>query len=446
MINFNDIKSIIQKTFKSSLVVNITTVALITILVKGFGFYKEVVVASNIGLSELLDTFFIALLLPGFINQVFLIAFKSVFIPNYVAELKGGDNTGTVQSTSFLITLGAGLVFTLVAFLFTDVFLETFFNGHSEDYYQLVKTQFYYLAPCIVIWGFCALLEGMLNIYNEFKFASIHPILTSISMLVCLLIFKEELQEKVLAVGMLIGSSLELLLLIIVCLRKQIINLKKVDFQNKNVKMMFNQLPARVSSGFLTGLIPVTDQYFAATLAVGSIAALNYGMKIPAFFSSIIVMALGSVLLPYFSNLNYDNRELAFKKLMTILKVLFISLIIIVIPLIIFSTPIIAILFERNAFKADDTILVANIQMIFLISIPFTICGDAIVRFLTSINKNAFLAYVSFGTMIFNFILDYIFMQYYGILGIAICTTVVQILKVLIFIQYARKQQQLPIT
>ncbi|PNQ73165.1 virulence factor MviN [Hanstruepera neustonica] len=428
------------------MVVNITTVALITILVKGFGFYKEVVVASNIGLSELLDTFFIALLLPGFINQVFLIAFKSVFIPNYVAELKGGDNTGTVQSTSFLITLGAGLVFTLVAFLFTDVFLETFFNGHSEDYYQLVKTQFYYLAPCIVIWGFCALLEGMLNIYNEFKFASIHPILTSISMLVCLLIFKEELQEKVLAVGMLIGSSLELLLLIIVCLRKQIINLKKVDFQNKNVKMMFNQLPARVSSGFLTGLIPVTDQYFAATLAVGSIAALNYGMKIPAFFSSIIVMALGSVLLPYFSNLNYDNRELAFKKLMTILKVLFISLIIIVIPLIIFSTPIIAILFERNAFKADDTILVANIQMIFLISIPFTICGDAIVRFLTSINKNAFLAYVSFGTMIFNFILDYIFMQYYGILGIAICTTVVQILKVLIFIQYARKQQQLPIT
>ncbi len=416
--------------------------ALITILVKGFGFYKEVVIASNIGLSELLDTFFIALLLPGFINQVFLIAFKSVFIPNYVAELKGGNNVGTVQSTSFLITLVAGITFTGIAFLFTDVFLDLFFAGHTEDYYNLIKTQFYFLAPCIVIWGFCALLEGILNIYNEFKFASIHPILTSIAMLVCLLGFKEQLQEKVLAVGMLIGCSLELLLLASVCFYKKIIDLKKVDFQNKNVRIMFNQLPARVSSGFLTGLIPVTDQYFAATLAIGSIAALNYGMKIPAFFSSIIVMALGSVLLPYFSNLNYDNRELAFKKLTTILKVLFISLIVVVIPLIIFSTPIISILFERNAFKADDTALVANIQMIFLISIPFTICGDAIVRFLTSINKNAFLAYVSFGTMLFNFILDYIFMQFYGILGIAICTTVVQILKVLVFMQYARKQKK----
>ena len=445
MIKLDDIKAIIRKTSKSSLVVNIATVALITILVKGFGFYKEVVVASNIGLSELLDTFFIALLIPGFINQVFLIAFKSVFIPNYVAELKGGDNVGTIQSTSFFITFVIGLLLTGVAFLFTDIFLETFFAGHTESYYQLIKTQFYFLAPCIVIWGFCALLSGLLNIYNEFKFASIHPILTSISMLVCLLFFKDELQEKVLAVGMLIGCSLELLLLISVCTYKKIIKLKKIDFKNKNVKMMFNQLPARVSSGFLTGLIPVTDQYFAATLAIGSIAALNYGMKIPAFFSSIIVMALGSVLLPYFSNLNFDNRALAFKRLITILKVMFISLVVIVIPLIIFSTPIISFLFERNEFKADDTVLVANIQMIFLISIPFTICGDAIVRFLTSINKNVFLAYVSFGTMILNLILDYIFMKLYGVIGIALCTTVVQILKVLIFIQYAKKQQKLQV-
>lgn len=157
-------------------------------------------------------------------------------------------------------------------------------------------------------------------------------------------------------------------------------------------------------------------------------------------------MALGSVLLPYFSNLNFDNRALAFKRLTTILKVLFISLVIIVIPLIIFSTPIISFLFERNEFKADDTTLVANIQMIFLISIPFTICGDAIVRFLTSINKNVFLAYVSFGTMILNLILDYIFMKLYGVIGIALCTTVVQILKVLIFIQYAKKQQNLKVS
>ena len=442
MITLKDIKALAQKTFKSALVINVITVAIITVLVKGFGFLKEVVIASNIGLSELLDTFFIAILLPGFIHQVFLVAFKSVFIPNYVAEMKDGKNIGTIQSTSFLITLITGLFLTGVAFLFTDVFLDFFFANHTDSYYSLIKSQFYFLAPCIVIWGLCALLSGLLNIYNEFKFATIYPILTSISMLVCLLFFKDQLQELVLAVGMLLGCISELLFLVSVCLYKKIISLKRVDFQNKNVRMMLNQLPARISSGFLTGLIPVTDQYFAATLAIGSIAALNYGMKIPAFFTSIIVMALSSVLLPYFSNLNFDNKALAFKRLTTIFKVLFISLVIIIIPLILFSNPIIAFLFERNEFKTDDTLLVANIQMIFLISIPFTICGDAIVRFLTSINKNAFLAYVSFGALLLNVVFDYIFMIYYGVLGIAICTTIIEVLKVFVFIKYARIQNK----
>lgn len=440
MINFKDIKAISRKTFKSAVVINVITVAIITVLVKGFGFFKEVVIASNIGLSELLDTFFIAILLPGFIHQVFLVAFKSVFIPNYVAELKGGGNTGTIQSTSFLITLLTGLFLTGIAFLFTDVFLDVFFANHSDNYYGLIKSQFYFLAPCIVIWGLCALLSGLLNIYDEFKFATIYPILTSLSMLVCLLFFKDQLQELVLAVGMLIGCISELLFLISVCIYKKIISLNKVDFQNSNVRMMLSQLPARISSGFLTGLIPVTDQYFAATLAIGSIAALNYGMKIPAFFTSIIVMALSSVLLPYFSNLNYDNKALAFKRLKTIFKILFVSLIIIIIPLIFFSNSIITFLFERNEFKADDSLLVANIQMIFLVSIPFTICGDAIVRFLTSINKNSFLAYVSLGALILNIVFDYIFMIYYGVLGIAICTTIIEILKVFVFIKYARIQ------
>jgi len=443
LIPIEDIKKAVKKLLKSSLLVNITTVALITILVKGFGFYKEIIIAGTFGLSELLDTFFIAVLLPGFINQVFLISFKSVFIPNYIAELKSSKNIGAIQSTIFLIVFCIGLIFIGISFLVTDVFLSTFFDGHTEAYYSLIKTQFYYLAPCILFWGFSPLLGGILNINNEFKYATVHPILTSISMIACLLFFKEELQEAVLAVGLMIGSILEFIFLLIVCLQKKLIVFTKPDFNNENVKMMLNQAPARMTSSFLTGLIPVTDQYFSAKLIVGSIAALNYGMKIPAFFSSIIVMALGSVLLPYFSNIAYDDIESAFKRLASILKILFISLCIIVIPLILFSNPIIELLFQRNNFTQENTDIVAQIQMIFLISIPFTICGDAIVRFLTSINKNSFLAYVSLGTLIFNFILDYIFMKLYGIIGIAICTTIVQIVKVIVFMQYTKRQSKL---
>ncbi|WP_055444747.1 murein biosynthesis integral membrane protein MurJ [Lacinutrix himadriensis] len=435
----------IKKLIKSPTFINIVTVAIISIFVKGLGFYKEIIVAGTFGLSELLDTFFIAALLPGFVSEVFINAFKAVFIPNYIAEKKSTNKIGAFQSASFIITLLIALFFIVISYLFTDVFLETLFKGHTQDYYDLVKTQLYYLLPCILFWGFASLLSGLLNIYDEFRYSSIYPVFTSITMLICLFFFKEQLQEKVLAVGMLAGSIVQFLFLLIVAINKNIITLNKPDFLAKNTVTMFKQVPAKVSSGFLTGLISATDQFFAAQLIIGSIAALNYGLRIPSFFVAIIVMALGNVLLPYFSKLSITNREEAFRLLYYILKRLFGALIIVSIVLIFLSDFIIELSFERDAFTEKDTEIVANIQRVFLLGLPFAICEIILVRFLTSINKNSYMAYVALISVILNIILDIILMEYYGIMGIALCTTLIQIFRFISFLKYTNKlkKQQL---
>ncbi|WP_452226936.1 murein biosynthesis integral membrane protein MurJ [Lacinutrix cladophorae] len=432
----------LKKAIKNPTVINVVTVAIIAIFVKGLGFYKEIIVAGSFGLSELLDTFFIAALLPGFINEVFLNAFKSVFIPNYIAEKKSTNRIGAFQSSSFIVTLSIALIFIGISYLFTDVFLETFFEGHTTDYYRLIKIQLYYLLPCILFWGFASLLSGLLNVYDEFRYASIYPVFTSIAMIICLLFFKEQLQEKVLAIGMLIGSISQFVFLLIVAINKGILKIDTPDFSGLHTQTMFKQVPAKVSSGFLTGLISVTDQFFAAQLIIGSIAALNYGLRIPAFFTAIIVMALGNVLLPYFSKLSLTNKEEAFKTLYYILKRLFIGLILVSIVLIFLSDFIVALCFERNEFSSEDTKVVANIQRMFLIGLPFTICGNIIVRFLTSINKNAFMAYISFATVILNIILDVVLMKFYGVFGIALCTALLQMFRSLVYLKYTTNQQK----
>ena len=435
--------SYLKQLWENPTVTNILTVAIIAIGVKGLGFYKEIVIASTFGLSELLDTFYIAALVPGFISQVFLSAFKSVFIPNYVAEQKTSKQIGAFQATSFLVTIVTAVLFIFISYLVTDVFLETFFSGHTESYYTLIKLQFRYLVPCILFWGLSSLLAGLLNIHDEFRYSSIYPVLTSIVIIVCLLFFSNTLGEAVLAIGTLIGSILQFLFLLFVAISKKIIHVKSPDFKSENAITMFQQVPAKISSGFLTGLIPVTDQYFAAQLIIGSIAALNYGLRIPAFITTIILLALGNVLLPYFSKLSIDNKEEAFRKLYFILKRLFIALIIVCVLLMSCSEYIIQFFFERDQFTAKDTQIVSDIMCMFLIGIPFTVCGNIIVRFLTSINKNVFMAYISFVTVILNIILDIIFMNYYGILGIDLCTAFLQIFRSLIYLKYTSKQYKL---
>ncbi|NHF61539.1 virulence factor MviN [Flavobacteriaceae bacterium TP-CH-4] len=432
------------KSLRNNVVVkNILLVGSITLLIKGIGFYKETLIASSFGLSVFLDTFFIAIIVPGFINNVFLGAFKSVFIPNYIAELNTKNNISSFQGTGFFVTAFISAAFMLIAFLFTDTYLDFFFPGHTTEYYNLIKSQFYYLLPCIALWGFSSLLSGLLNINDEFKYSSFESLFLPITIIVCLFFFKEPLGDKVLAVGTLAGAIVSFLFLIIVCFQKKIINISWPDLNNANARIMFAQVPAKVSSGLLTGMNVVVDQYFAAQLVIGSIAAINYGRKIPAFLSGLLVIALTNVLLPYFSKSLAKNKEKTFKTLFKMLKLIFVGVVVCIVLGILATDFMVALFFERKEFTSDDTEVVSNIQKIFLIYLPFSICGMVVVNFLTSINKNAFMAYVSLGALILNIILDYILMQYYGVFGIALCTTIVIILKNIILFYYTYKQSRI---
>ena len=113
----------------------------------------------------------------------------------------------------------------------------------------------------------------------------------------------------------------------------------------------------------------------------------------------------------------------------------------------IFTTPLlIEFLFERGEFTNKNTEIVSLIQIIFLVYAPFTVCGMVIVNFLTSINENNFMAKVSLIAVILNLVLDVIFMKFYGIFGIALCTTTVFIVRAIILYRYTlklKKQNQL---
>lgn len=427
----------LKRKFSGSTIVNIITVGLLTLFVKGLGFGKEIVIAENFGLSELLDTFYIAILVPSLIYHIFLGSFNSVFIPNYVSTLKFNKLfIGGFLSTSFLITAGVALLFFIFALLFTDVYLEVFFKGHTANYYDLIKKQFYYVAPCILFWGFSSIIHGLLTVDNEFRYSSLSSIFTPITIIFCLVFFKEALGDLVLAIGTLIGSILDFIFVSFIALKRKLIHLQKPDFLSSDIKTLFRQLPAKVSSSLLVGVNPFVDQYFSAQLVVGSIAALNYGLKIPAFAIGIVGLAVGNVMLPYFSKHAVDDIVKTFNKLQTMLKQLIIFSLIITIILFLFSSTIISLFFERDAFTSSDTAIVSRVQQMYLLQIPSYITGIIMVKFLTSINKNNFMVFTSVISLLLNICLNYILIEFLGVYGLALATSIVSFVNSIILYLY----------
>ena len=150
---------------------------------------------------------------------------------------------------------------------------------------------------------------------------------------------------------------------------------------------------------------------------------------------------MNNVLLPHFSKSVLENRDDAFRQLFKILKVVFVASSLIAIAGIITSDFFVSLFFERNEFTAQDSTLVSGLQKIILLYIPFKISGMLLVNFLTSINKNSYMAIVSFVSIVLNIILNFSLVKPYGVFGIAIATTIVVILRNLLLFHFTKIQK-----
>lgn len=437
-----NIKSLISNSLSklnSPVVKNVIIVAMVTFFIKVLAFFKETIVASKFGLGFDLDTFLVALLIPTFIQSVFLNSLTHLFIPNYIVELKSKDNIAGFQSIVFLIAFAVSILSILLAYFVIDLFLDEVFPNKSIEYYLQVKKQLFIILPCLILWGFNSVVSGLLEINNKFLISTIQGVLPVLTVILFLLYFKSYFGSMVLAYGSLYGSIISFIFILSFGIYHKVIFLGKPAMSKSSWEMV-NQLPPKISSSFLSALNNFIDQFFAGQLAIGSIAALNYGNRFPAFGVTIVIMAFGSVLLPHFSRLVNEDLKMAYSHLFKTLKIIFLGGILVVAIFILFSDSIIALWLERDQFTAEDTIKVSRIQQILLINVPFYLCTRIIVKFLTSINKNKFMAWVSLMNLFVNFILNIILIKYYDVYGLAFSTTLVLIISSFFYFGFTFKQ------
>lgn len=164
----------------------------------------------------------------------------------------------------------------------------------------------------------------------------------------------------------------------------------------------------------------------AAMLSPGSVAALGYGNRVIAFPITLITTALSTAVIPYFSKMVACEE---WKEVRRTLKHYIFLIVAVSFPLtgllLVFSEPIVQILFQRGSFTASDTHLVAQIQSFFALQIPVRGAGILIVRLISAMRSNQILMWGSGCNFIINIVLNYLFMQWFGVSGIALSTSCV---------------------
>jgi putative peptidoglycan lipid II flippase len=196
-----------------------------------------------------------------------------------------------------------------------------------------------------------------------------------------------------------------------------------------HVRHVASQYGAMVASMLLMSSTLLVDRSMAAMLAPGSVAALNYGSKIVGAVSGIVAMALYTAVLPYFSHMVVKKDWVGCQHtLKTYSYIVLVVTVPLTLGLLIFSRPLVRILFERGAFTSTDTLVVSGIQALYAFQIPFLVLAIPFTRALSSLGANHLIMYGSALALFLDVVLNIIFIKFLGVRGIALSTSVVYLL------------------
>jgi putative peptidoglycan lipid II flippase len=402
----------------NTFLVNTIKVSLISILVKVITFFKDIFITKFFIFDKILDSFFIGLIIPQFILGVFIYSINSIVVPNYLRESKENNkDIGSFTFTCLVVSLLFGLILTFISLIFYNNILMLF-SGSKTSYeaMMLAKTHFYFLIPTVIFSSISSFIGAIYNSKNKYTLTSSTPVITILTTIICLF-YVEKLGVFALSIGFTIGYFIEMIVIVLS------LNNSKIPFQfkfkfTKSVKDLMIQSVYKINASLFAACVMIVNQIYATKVGEGSLSMINYAQKIPLFINVVVTMSIGITILPYFSRKLYDSGYKT-KNFTKISFQLFISTALLVLILILFSYPIIELLFHRGNIKFSEIQIISNLQIIYFIQVPFYLISIVSVRLLTSMNKNKSTLYASIASLIVIYISNEFMSKYYGIYGIA---------------------------
>lgn len=401
-------------------------VGFMTIVVKFCSILKEILVAWRFGINDDLDAFFMAFIIISFFWNVIFGSLASAFLPVYV---KIKENKGIKSAQDFFShTLFINVILVLIVgllVLISNFYLPLLTQGFNINKLKLTNQLLWEMFPWLSFSGFALIYTSVLNSLKSFSIPALLNIIIPL-LTIIFLIFNAFPNIHLLTLAMDFGGLIELSILILMLNYHNLLLKPKWKEWNEDLGILLSQSFSMMMNSLIMSSSVIIDQSMTAKLGSGSVTALNYGNKLTALPLTLIVTPLNVSVFPYLSEMvakqNWIEAKNCIKKY---LKGIFILTIPLIILLINFSELLVKILFERGSFSAQDTILVSEIQICYLLQIPFYLASGFLAKYLSALLLNQVLGIVAVINIGLNIILNYWFSSFMGVAGIALSTSVV---------------------
>jgi putative peptidoglycan lipid II flippase len=407
------------------------TVGAYTAIVKAAGALKVVLTARAFGVSDGLDAYLIAFLLPSFISDTLAGALSSALVPTYieVREVQGAAAARRLYRSVLFAAVGLLTLVGLALAVLGPWALRPLALHFDGPKLALTASLFRVMSPIVPLSALNIIWRSILNTEGRFGFPAVVLAVTPLASIGFLLRFGHTWGVYSLAAGTLTGGFTEVILLGAAMLLRGFPILPRWEGRSPALDQVLAQYGPVIAGVLLLGGAPLIDQSIAAMLASGSVAALNYGTRLTAVLLAVGPAAVATAMLPHFSKVTLSQDAEQVRHSLRSYAVIILTATLPVIGfLIFFSGPLIRLFFERGQFTGTATDVAATVQRYSLLTIPPAMVTALVLRLISSLKANYLLMGAGVLSVAMSLALDLILTRWMGVAGIGLATAIVQFL------------------
>jgi putative peptidoglycan lipid II flippase len=375
-------------TAKGQILKSASLIALVTVISRICGYLRDQRVALLLGTSPAADAFILAFRIPNMIRRMTGEgALGASFIPVFTGYLRGKPRNkawGFAQKMFWDMAVILALIAILGSVFSKQVIGIFTLLGTSSLHWDLAIFLNRIIFPCVFFLGLAALAAAILNSFHVFGLPASTSVLFNLVFIVFSLgmVYKPILRVApeayrtpalALAIGILVGSALQLAIQIPALWKRGMRFRPDVSFQDPGVRKV-GKLMAPVFFGM--GVFQVNffvDTIFATSrrMPTGSVTSLYIADRVMELVLGAYAIALSTAILPTMSHQvadgKYDEMKRTFEFAVRVVSFITIPA---AVGLILLRVPITKVLFQRGNFMSESTALTAHALLYYSLGLP----------------------------------------------------------------------------
>jgi putative peptidoglycan lipid II flippase len=422
---------------RPSMARNTAIFSILTGLSRVAGLAREVLAAKYFGLGGPISAFTIAFYIPNVVRSLFAdSALSAAFVPVFTELLEKDRKRDAFRlaSTLFMVMLAA-LGAICVLFILSAGFIVPLFTGDKLDAHldALAVGLSRVMFPIVLILGLNGLTVGILQAYDHFTIPALSPLIWNVVIMIFLVfsrpLFHGDAQMYAYALGILVATVVQFLMALPVLKTVGFHFEWSFDYKDPRVKRVFMlMLPVTLGLGLINFNV-FANGVLGSYVSTSAPRAIDNAFRIYMLPQGMFSVAIATVLFPQLSRLAARRDFSALRaSIDNGLRLIFLMLLPATAATLVLAEPITRLVFQRGAFTADDTQLVATALFWFSFSLPFSGVNLLLTRTFFSLQRPWLVTYLSVGNLIVNVGVSIIFVVMgFGVGGIVAGTAIADV-------------------